>query len=152
VAQYTSEVRDGMRAGWAVPVPTEDGVILRSDVFRPVAEGRYPVIMSHGRYAKGLSFQDGFPWAWPPLAAGHPEVLAGSSGKYQAWETADPQKWLPDGYACARVDSRGAGRSPRYLDILSPTEIQDHCQCIEWAGTRPWSNGRVGLPGSPATR
>jgi predicted acyl esterase len=110
VAQYKSEVRDGMRIDWDVPIPMEDGMILRADVFRPVAEGRYPVIMSHGPYAKGLSFQDGFPWAWTPLVTDHPEVLAGSSGKYQVWETADPEKWVPDGYVCVRVDSRGAGR------------------------------------------
>jgi hypothetical protein len=152
VAQYKSEVRDGMRVDWDVPVPMEDGVILRADVFRPVAEGSYPVIMSHGPYAKGLSFQDGFPWAWTPLVADHPEVLAGSSGKYQVWETADPEKWVPDGYVCVRVDSRGAGRSPGYLDIFSPREIQDYYECIEWAGTQPWSNGRVGRAAGPPLR
>jgi uncharacterized protein len=35
VAQYKSEVRDGMRIDWDVPVPMEDGVILRADVSRP---------------------------------------------------------------------------------------------------------------------
>lgn len=36
----------------------DDGVILRADVFCPVAPGRDPVILSHGRYAKGLAFQE----------------------------------------------------------------------------------------------
>ena len=38
-----------------------------------------------------------------------PEVLTGPSNKYQVWELVDPEKWVPDGYACVRVDSRGAG-------------------------------------------
>jgi len=33
------------------------------------------------------------------------------------------------------------------LDIFSPRETRDFSNCIEWAGTQPWSNGRVGLAG-----
>jgi len=76
-----------------------------------------------------------------------PEVLEGSSNKYQNWELVDPEKWVPDGYACVRVDSRGCGRSPGYLEHWSPRETKDFCNCIEWAGTQPWSNGKVGLSG-----
>jgi predicted acyl esterase len=54
---------------------------------------------------------------------------------------------VPDGYVCVRVDSRGAGRSPGFLDPFSPRETRDLYDCIEWAGTQPWSNGRVGLAG-----
>lgn len=147
MSEHESEVRDDMRTDWDVPIPMPDGVVLRADVFRPVAEGRYPVIMTHGPYAKGLAFQRGYPGMWQPLASKHPEVLAGSSGKYQNWETVDPEKWVPDGYACVRVDSRGAGRSPGYLDIFSAQETRDYYECIEWAGVQPWSNGRVGLLG-----
>jgi predicted acyl esterase len=76
-----------------------------------------------------------------------PEVLLGSSNKYQNWELVDPEKWVPDGYACVRVDSRGGGRSPGALDVWSPREALDLYQCIEWAGTQPWSNGKVGING-----
>lgn len=147
MADYRTEVRDGMRIDWDVPIRMTDGTELRADVFRPVEQGRYPVIMTHGPYAKGLPFQRGFPGMWKPLTNKHPEVLAGSSGKYQNWETVDPEKWVPDGYACVRVDSQGAGRSPGYLDIFSPQETRDYYECIEWAGTQPWSNGKVGLLG-----
>ena len=41
----------------------DDGVILRADVFRPEAEGVYPVLMTYGPYAKGLHFEDGYPRA-----------------------------------------------------------------------------------------
>jgi uncharacterized protein len=54
-----SEVRDGMRIEWDVPVEMDDGLVLRADVFRPIKENRYPVLLSYGPYAKGLGFQDG---------------------------------------------------------------------------------------------
>jgi hypothetical protein len=145
--RFRSEVRDGMRIEWDVPIRMEDGVVLRADVFRPVKEGRYPIIMTHGPYAKGLAFQEGYPGMWKTLSAKYPDAVAGSSNKYQNWETVDPEKWVPEGYVCVRVDSRGAGRSPGYLDIFSPRETRDYYECIEWAGVQPWSNGRVGLLG-----
>jgi len=81
------------------------------------------------------------------MAEAHPDTLEGTSGVYQNWEVADPEKWVSDGYVCVRVDSRGAGRSPGYLDVLSHLEARDLYDCIEWAGVQPWSNGRVGLLG-----
>ena len=104
-----SETRDGMRIDWDVPITMDDGLVLRADVFRPVAEGRYPVILSYGPYAKGLAFQDGYPSAWQRMAEKHPDVTAGSSNLYQSWEVVDPEKWVPHDYACVRVDSRGCG-------------------------------------------
>lgn len=143
----SGEVRDGMRVEWDVPIEMPDGVVLRADVFRPPDDEPHPVIMTHGPYAKGLAFQEGFAGMWRSLAAHHPDVLAGSTCRYQNWETVDPEKWVPDGYVCVRVDSRGSGRSPGYLDIFSARETRDYYECVEWAGTRPWSNGRVGLLG-----
>jgi uncharacterized protein len=136
-----------VRIDWDVPITMDDGLALRADVFRPDADGRYPVIMTHGPYAKWLAFQDGFPRQWANLAAEHPDALAGSSNRYQAWETVDPEKWVPDGYVVIRVDSRGAGRSPGYLDIFSARETRDYYQCIEWAAAQEWCTGKVGLLG-----
>jgi len=132
---------------WDVPIAMDDGLVLRADVFRPDDTVPHPVLMTHGPYAKGLAFQDGYAAMWANLEAEHPDALAGSSNLYQNWETVDPEKWVPDGYAVVRVDSRGAGRSPGYLDIFSPRETQDYYECIEWAGVQPWSNGKVGLLG-----
>jgi predicted acyl esterase len=142
-----SETRDGMRIDWDVPITMDDGLVLRADVFRPIAEGRYPVILSYGPYAKGLAFQDGYPSAWERMAERHPDVAAGSSNLYQSWEVVDPEKWVPHQYACVRVDSRGAGCSPGFIDHFSPRETKDFYDCIEWAGVQPWSNGKVGLDG-----
>src|SRR5689334_2008546 len=135
-----------MRIEWDAPVTMDDGLVLRADVFRP-DEGRHPVILSYGPYAKGLSFQEGYKSNWARLVKAAPEVLEGSSNRYQNWELVDPEKWVPDGYVCVRVDSRGAGRSPGYLDVWSTREAQDLYACIEWAGTQPWSNGKVGING-----
>jgi uncharacterized protein len=142
-----TEVRDGMRIDWDVEIRMDDGLVLRADVFRPMTEGKYPVILSYGPYAKGLAFQEGYPSAWQRMVAEHPDVAAGSTNKYQSWEVVDPEKWVPDGYVCVRVDSRGAGRSPGFIDHFSPRETRDFYECIEWAGVQPWSNGKVGLNG-----
>src|SRR6202050_5923172 len=143
MTEMKSETRDGMRIDWDVPIAMDDGVVLRADVFRPVAEGKYPVILSYGPYAKGLSFQEGYKGNWARLTKAAPEVLWGSSNKYQNWELVDPEKWVPDGYACVRVDSRGAGRSPGVIDVWSPRETKDFYDCIEWAAVQPWSNGSI---------
>jgi uncharacterized protein len=136
-----------MQVEWDIPIAMDDGVVLRADVFRPPEAGKHPVILSYGPYAKGLSFQQGYKSQWARLIKSAPEVLQGSSNKYQNWELVDPERWVPDGYACVRVDSRGAGRSPGILDVWSPREAQDLYQCVEWAGTQPFSNGKVGING-----
>jgi uncharacterized protein len=147
MSREVTEIRDGLCIDWDVPIEMDDGVVLRADVFRPMDPGKYPVLMTYGPYAKGLAFQDGYPSAWQRMAERHPDVTAGSSNKYQNWEVVDPEKWVPDGYVCVRVDSRGCGRSPGYVQHFSPRETQDFKQCIEWAGEQSWSNGRVGLNG-----
>ncbi|WP_406854220.1 CocE/NonD family hydrolase [Alsobacter sp. KACC 23698] len=140
-------IQDGMRIDWDVEIATDDGVVLKADVFRPVDDGRYPVLLTYGPYAKGLAFQDGYPSAWQKMVAGHPDVAYGSTNKHQNWEVVDPEKWVPHGYVCVRVDSRGTGRSPGFVDHFSPRETRDFYECIEWAGVQPWSSGKVGLSG-----
>ncbi len=142
-----SEIKDGMLISWDVPLEMDDGLVLRADIYAPPEPGQYPVLLSYGPYAKGLSFQEGYPSAWQRMADQHPDVTAGSSNKYQSWEVVDPEKWVPHGYVCVRVDSRGTGRSPGYVDHFSPRETKDFYNCIEWAGVQPWSNGKVGLAG-----
>ena len=75
------------------------------------------------------------------MVAEHPDVACGSTNQYQSWEVVDPEKWVPDGYVCVRVDSRGAGRSPGFIDHFAPRETRDLYNCIEWAG---YSRGRTG--------
>ena len=144
-----STVRDGMRIDWDVPITMDDSNVLRADIYRPLDSDnvRYPVIMSYGPYAKGLAFQEGYPQQWNMMVREHPDVVHGTTTKYVSWETADPERWVPEGYAVVRVDSRGCGRSPGYLNPYSMRERRDYYQCIEWAASQPWSSGKIGLLG-----
>ena len=144
---FKTEVRDGMRIDWDVPIVMDDGLVLRADVFRPMAEGRYPVIMTYGPYGKGVAFQEGYKTSWEIMCRENPDAVSGTTNQYANWEVVDPEKWVPDGFVCVRVDSRGAGRSPGYLCHNNDREQQDYHDCIEWAAVQPWSTGKVGLNG-----
>ena len=130
-----------------VAIRMDDGLELRADVFRPNTCTPVPVIMTMGPYGKGVRYQDHYKHSWDFLTRAHPDLLPGSQHRWLTWETVDPEIWVPWGYAVVRVDSRGTGRSPGFLDILSPRETLDYFHAIEWAGTQSWSNGKVGLNG-----
>src|SRR5438046_952015 len=138
---------DGVRIDWDWPITMDDGLVLRADVYLPRLEGKHPVSLTYGPYGKWLHFEDLYTEQWRTMVDKHPDVPAGSTNTYQSWEVVDPEKWVPDGYVCIRVDSRGAGRSPGVLDVWSARETKDFYDCIEWAAAQPWSNGRVGLCG-----
>ncbi|MET7486753.1 CocE/NonD family hydrolase [Streptomyces sp. NPDC005538] len=144
---FRVDVTGAMVIEWDVPIEADDGIVLRADVFRPTAPGTYPVILTYGPYGKGRSFQEYQAASYTAMLAAHPEIAEGTSEAYQVFELVDPEKWVPDGYVCVRVDSRGAGRSPGFLDPLSARETRDLYECVEWAGNQSWSNGRVGLNG-----
>src|SRR3954449_12437107 len=141
------DIRDGMTIELDVPIEADDGLVLRADVYRPVGSARHPAILNYGPYAKGMSFPESRPYAWKHLIDNFPKVATGTSNTYQNWEVVDPEKWVPDGYAIVRVDARGTGRSPGYVDPWSPRETRDLYQCIEWAASQEWCTGKVGLNG-----
>lgn len=143
-----TEERDGMRITWNAPIRMVDGVTLRADIFRPLdVDVQCPAIISHGVYAKGLAYQEGYPLQWEKMVADYPEILVGSTNKYQSWEVTDPERWVPHGYAIVRVDSRGSGWSEGLLDPMSAQETKDFCASIEWTATQPWCDGNVGVLG-----
>jgi predicted acyl esterase len=117
-----------------VDIPMRDGARLKADVFRPAADGRYPAIMNLGPYQKDK--------LWIP-----PENLEERPNPWMNWETANPEWWVPRGYACVRVDGRGSGKSPGQCEPWSLAEAVDFYDAIEWAAAQPWCNGRVGLLG-----
>jgi uncharacterized protein len=121
-----------------VMIPTRDGEAVCANVFRPTESGKFPVIMTMGPYPKDIPFE-----VWNPVAWKHvPET-----GKYMHWETVNPEWWVPLGYAVIRCDSRGTGKSPGRARLLSVSEAEDFYDAVEWAGTQPWSNGKVGVMG-----
>jgi predicted acyl esterase len=136
-----------MQIDWDVPIEMDDGLVVRADIFRPLRDGNYPVLISYGPYGKGLHFEDGYKTAWDIMARDFPDTVANTSNIYQNWEVVDPEKWVPHGYVCVRVDSRGCGRTPGVIDHHSPRETRDFFECIEWAAAQSWSNGKVGLAG-----
>src|SRR5690606_9981966 len=66
---------------------------------------------------------------------------------YAAFEGPDSLYWVPRGYAVVVIDKRGNWYSEGKATFLSPEEAEDFYDAIEWAGTQPWSNGKVGSTG-----
>ena len=104
---FKSELRDGMRIDWDVPITMDDGLVLRCDVYRPADDGKYPVIMHYGPYNKWLHLQDGYPAQWKVMTDKHPETVQGTSNKYQNWEAVDPGEV---GSGRLRLRARGLAR------------------------------------------
>jgi predicted acyl esterase len=136
-----------MRLDKDVEVPMRVGDTLRANVFRPEEPGRYPVLVTLGPYGKDVHIAQFMPSAWERIQQHHPEILAASSCKHLVFETPDPELWVPHGYVVMKVDSRGAGKSPGFLDVNSPSESRDLYDAIEWAAAQEWSNGKIGLLG-----
>ena len=103
-----------------VPVPMRDGTILRADVFRPDAPGRFPVLVNRGPYGKD-------PYAENP--------------DHSVWFFSSQGYVLVSQDCRARFDSEGQ----EYYPLRQ--EIEDGYDTVEWAARLPWSSGRVGTTG-----
>ena len=68
MSDFKTELRDGMRIDWDVPITMDDGLVLRGDVYRPTDDGRHPVILSYGPYGKWLHFEDLYTDQWRRMA------------------------------------------------------------------------------------
>lgn len=67
--------------------------------------------------------------------------------QWSAWETPEPTFWTKHDYIVVRVDERGLGQSPGFLDTMSASTANDFACCVEWCASQPWSSGKVGLLG-----
>ncbi len=56
-------------------IPMRGGAVLRANVFRPAAEGRFPVLMTLGPYSNDVHLSQFMPDAWEALKRRHPEIL-----------------------------------------------------------------------------
>lgn len=101
-----------------VPVPMRDGVVLRADVWRPAASGRFPVLVYRTPYDKRRA----------------PE-------SYTTFHRA-----VERGYAVVIQDVRGRYASDGEF-VPYQNEGRDGYDTIEWAARQPWSNGSVGTFG-----
>ena len=104
----------------------DDGIELGATITYPSetgsapAPGRFPVVLNMTPYAR-----DG--------------VCACESASHYATR----------GFVLAVVDVRGTGGSQGNLDenYFSPREAHDGFDLVEFLGTQPWSNGKVGMSG-----
>ena len=135
-----TETRPGMVIDRDVAVLTGSGATIWVDVYRPAdGEPAAPII------------------GWSPYGKHNPAPIGQiypGSGVRPEWtsplttfEAPDPEYWVPHGYAIVIADIPGTWYSEGRATYLSPEEARAYADLIEWAGTQPWSNGRVGLSG-----
>lgn len=118
-----------------VEIPMRDGRKLRGDVFRPDAPGRFPVIMAEAPYPRYLKIQPGV------------DDNGGVKTRFQQFEQANPDYWVPRGYVYVSFNTGGYGGSEGKAVALDYLEAQDVYDAVEWAAGQPWSNGNVGFFG-----
>jgi predicted acyl esterase len=113
-----------------VMVPMRDGVRLATDIHRPDANGRYPVILERTPYDKS--------------APGRSERTAEVEQPRSRAEVAAP--FVQAGYVVVYQDCRGRyaseGGFTKYL-----SEAADGYDTVAWLIAQPWCNGRVGTMG-----
>ena len=128
-----SERKYRVRAERDFSIPVADRSKLNSYLFRPDAEGQFPVIL--GVCAYSLDDQ---------IA---PVMPIGAGGVRGHMEAGDPNFYVSRGYVHVIMNVRGTGKSEGYYDFLGRQEIQDIYDAIEWLAKQPWSNGKVGMFG-----
>lgn len=111
-----------------------DGVKLSANVFKPAGQGPWPVVLSRTPYLKD----------------GRIDPKADPRGEENRKRLAAQAKRYTDaGYVFVLQDVRGKGRSQGFYAAFE-NDIEDGYDAVEWAGTQPWSNGRVGMTGGSA--
>jgi uncharacterized protein len=137
--QHRTSHADGMLIEYDAAVPMRDGVEIYCDIFRLEGPGPMPVIVAWGPYGKHGPVK----YAIFPNHGVDPAWIS----KYAGFEAPDPLYWTRHGYAVINVDPRGTWNSQGDATFYSAQEALDIYDLIEWAGTQPWSNGKVGMSG-----
>lgn len=137
---YQREVDGDMLVERDVAVPLRGGVRIFVDIFRPAGERPVPPLIAWGPYGKHADL---------PVTRLYPDggVAPGQLSAYTAFEAPDPVFWVPRGYAVINADIPGTWYSGGDATFVSPEEAAHGYDLVEWAGTQPWSNGKVGLSG-----
>jgi uncharacterized protein len=110
--------RNDIRMENRVPIRMRDGVTLYADIYRPVGEGRYPVLLSRTPYST-----ERFPTAY-------------DAAVYFAQR----------GYVYVFQDIRGRHESEGRWEPFFDDE-KDGVDTVEWAAKQPWSTGKVAMQG-----
>lgn len=98
---------------------TQDGVRLDADIYRPDADGHFPVLLMRQPYSRAIA----------------------STVVY-----AHPRWYAAQGYIVVIQDVRGRGTSEGEFNLFAH-EVQDGYETILWAANLPGSTGHVGMYG-----
>ncbi|WP_018156046.1 CocE/NonD family hydrolase [Demetria terragena] len=135
---HEDNVRVPEGAAWTEAYfPSAGGVQLHADVLRPAhlpAKAKTPVILSVSSYFAhaGATSNDGY-------------EAVGPSERFR--DLVDGAELMKKGYTVVMVDLRGFGGSTGCLDWVGPGEQADIATAVNWAKSRPWSTGKVGMYG-----
>jgi predicted acyl esterase len=128
-------------------IPSTDGVSLHADILRPknlAPTDKTPVILSIGPYFN----HSGQTGPAGPVEGTSYDPLGPSTGPSDRFlDFVNGAHLMDRGYTFVMVDLRGFGGSTGCLDWGGPGEQSDVVKAVEWAATRPWSSGAVGMYG-----
>ncbi|HVA14698.1 MAG TPA: CocE/NonD family hydrolase [Stellaceae bacterium] len=106
-------------------VTVRDGTKIAIRLYRPEGSGKFPALFAVSPYRYD---NDDLP-ATPVFL----------------WRETGPVAWYVErGYAYVHADTRGTGFSEGEYRFLDRNEQNDLYDVIEWIGTQPWCNGKVG--------
>jgi uncharacterized protein len=124
--QHLSTPDYEMTQDFDVKAPMRDGINLLTDVYRPQAEGKFPVLIAASPYPRQIQ-NCGAPMGF---------IEAGAS-----------DFWVPRGYVHVIANLRGTSGSGGTFGFMDGQERQDLHDLVEWAAAQPWSDGNVGMLG-----
>ncbi|MFC1795643.1 CocE/NonD family hydrolase [Pseudomonadota bacterium] len=113
-----------------VVIRVRDNTLLYADIYRPAAEGEFPVLVAYAPYQKDLD-----------------EIYPRPVYGWQSREMPEAAFFVPRGYVIARFDVRGVGRSEGKFDLLSEQGAEDAYDVIEWTAQQSWSSGKTSIGG-----
>ena len=122
-----------------VYIPMSDGIKLNVDIFRPDSRGKFPALVAITAFNKDIQTQR----IWP--GASRSRRINGTPDA--AIEAGPTDFFVRRGYVYIVGCVRGTGKSGGAFQFVSPYEVQDACEVIEWAAAQPWCNGNVGMMG-----
>jgi len=111
-----------------VTMKTRDGVVLRADIYRPLADGRFPILLKRTPYGKNVS-------------AGAGDKRVGVD-----WDWGLALKAARRGYVVIVQECRGTFTSDGEWYPFRD-DIKDGYDAVEWAASLTYSNGKVGMWG-----
>lgn len=143
--KYEKVHDQGMIIERDIPVKMRDGVIIYINLYRPEGLEKVAPIIGWSPYGKFMEGKIEYDYdVHRPRIEYNPAQVS----KYATFEFLDPVTWCRRGHAIIVADNRGHWHSQGdgYTEG-GPQEEQDEYDLIEWAGTQPWSTGKVGLAG-----